>query len=104
MVTGNETKPGVTVVLEPIIVKPVAQPRSPGSLQRHARPYRIHGKRNARGCQRREPEGLMEEGRLILLPHCVEKVAIPDVQTMLCQKLQDNVGDQGQDQQPGVQR
>src|SRR4029079_5844083 len=91
-------------IVQPVVVQMVAEPLAPLSLHGHAAPNRYDGEGETGRRKRHEPQGLRPELRCIPSLNCVEKIAIPEIQSILSQQLQEHGAGQQYNQEPGAPR
>ena len=85
MIPGHESEPNIAIVLQPIVVKMVAQPLAPRALHGHPGPDRQDGEEKTGSGQRHEAQRLNPEIRSIPAADRIEEIAVPEIQPVLRQ-------------------
>ena len=94
MVGDRGIQPDLAIVAEPVVVQMIAQPFAPVALHGHAAPDREHRKRQAGGGQRHEAHRLGPQLRRIAPADGIEEIAVPEIDPVLGQQLQQHRCDQ----------
>src|SRR5262245_22505980 len=91
----------VAAFVEPAVTGVLGKPRAPATLCAHPRRDDHYRDRDAGDCERDEQSGLIEDGSAVLFFQRVENFAIPDVQSVLHEKLCENENEQARRHEPG---
>src|ERR1700693_6231095 len=94
MLPRHEPQLAIMSVFQPTIIEMVAQPLAPAALHGHAPPDRDDGEYEAGSEERDKTQRLRPELHSILSLDCVEEVAVPEVQPILVQQLEEHSGNQ----------
>ena len=101
MVAGNQVELVIAALVHPALEQVIVQPGAPAPLRAHAGIDREHGEADPADRQRHEDHGLGQDHAGILLLDGVEDVAVPDIDPVLDQELDQHECQQADGHQPG---
>ena len=98
---GDQIELVVAPVVEPAVTDVLGHPGAPAPLDAHARPHHQDRDGDAEDGERNEEPCLVNDGSTVLFLQRVEDFAIPDVDSVACDQLENDEHDECCRHQPG---